>query len=268
MLPPHLRAILKHIDETIDKTDRGADDRSKRADDLQKAVVGAIQSFVDEFKSYQAKQDGAEESKLRRENWTIGALVVTAVVTVALAGVAWLQWGTLEKTDHTLRAGQRAFVFVKQGAWTTGKKVGDEVNRSLAVVWENNGNSQTRDMRVSLWCPRPSAFETVDPITSGRSPEISNVNRLLGPKQSVWGGVCHYSTTELENIRSKRLPWFVAAKATYFDIFGEPHVTEYCSTILNLEGDFRDPNVVPTNDAVGCDAHNCADDECKNPNEK
>src|ERR1700761_338680 len=107
--------------------------------------------------------------------------------TGALAVLGFLQWRTLEKTDHTARSGQRAFVFVKQSNdhWTTAWQEGGTIQRSFYIEWENNGNTQTRDMKVMLFCPRPSVFDTADPITS-KSVVTVAASRLLGPKQSVW----------------------------------------------------------------------------------
>jgi hypothetical protein len=188
---------------------------------------------------------------------------ILALGTVALAIVAVFQWLTLEKTDHTLRAGQRAFVFVNRpvSSWTAARKVGSETVRSFYVEWENNGNSQAKNLRVALWCPRPSAFDIVDPITANKTPSVE-APRLLGPKQSVWGGVCNYRASELESVRDQSIPMFVAARAVYSDIFGEDHVTEFCAQVTSLAGDFQKIEGVPTNDLSSCPKHNCADDEC------
>lgn len=170
----------------------------------------------------------------------------------------------LKKTDDTLRAGQRAFVFVKfqPDHWTVAKKVGSETVRSFFIEWENNGNSQAKDLTVFLWCPRPSALNVVDPITAKSAPTVE-APRLLGPKQSVWGGYCNYRASELEDVRDHSVPMFIAAKAVYLDIFGEKHTTEFCTQIINLAGDLQNIGSVPTNDLVGCPKHNCADEECE-----
>src|SRR5258708_23551475 len=101
MLPLHLRIIVKQINETIDKAESRADDRSKRTNEAQKEVAIAVQSLADEFKAYEAKQGEAERRKNRRENLTIGSLIGTAAITLALAIIGGLQWLTLAKTDET-----------------------------------------------------------------------------------------------------------------------------------------------------------------------
>jgi hypothetical protein len=64
-------------------------------------------------------------------------------------------------------------------------------------------------------------------------------------------------------VREQSIPMFIAAKAVYSDIFGEWHVTEFCTQIVSLQGDFESLQTVPTNDLISCPKHNCADDECK-----
>jgi hypothetical protein len=133
MLPPHLRTIIKQIDQAVDKAESGADDRSRRADKAQQEVVVAIQGLANELKAYQAKQGDAEQAKNRRENLTISSLIVTAIVTVALAIIGGLQWHTLEKTDRTLRntlvANNRAWIWA-------------EITVASDLTYEPNGDAK------------------------------------------------------------------------------------------------------------------------------
>jgi hypothetical protein len=193
----------------------------------------------------------------RFTGWLVAWTALLFAATVISAGILW-------KTDQTLRAGQRAFVFVKfsDSHWSQGWTVGNDTLREYYIEWENNGNSQTKDLKVSLFCPRPNAFDKEDPITSNKTPAVATP-RLLGPKQSVWGGVCYYLASELESIKAQRLPMFVAARATYRDIFDESHITEYCVQITDLDGDFKTVGGRITNYSHGCAAPNCADEECR-----
>jgi hypothetical protein len=220
---------------------------------------------------YEARKNAAEAEQDKQRWWfnksdpmakLTGWLVAfTGLLVIATVGTIWV----LKKTDDTLRAGQRAFVFVKRpiSSWTAAKKIGDETVRSFYIEWENNGNSQAQYLKVTLWCPRPSAFDTIDPITADSKYDVAEAPRLLGPKQSVWGGVCNYKASELTRVREQSIPMFIAAKAVYSDIFGEWHVTEFCTQIVSLQGDFESLQTVPTNDLISCPKHNCADDECK-----
>src|SRR5260221_13783385 len=152
MLPPRLRTIINQINQAIDKTESGADDRSKRAHEAQKEVVIAIQSLADEFKTYQEKQENAEGGKRRREKWTIGSLVVTAFVTIALAYIAWLQAGISDRTDKTLHdtlvAANRAWISV-DGIAATGEIAGKE-DIVVRVFFTNGGKRPATKIKNSF----------------------------------------------------------------------------------------------------------------------
>jgi hypothetical protein len=192
----------------------------------------------------------------------VWATIAIAVPTAALVVVAWFQWCTSEKTDQTLRAGERAFVFVRhQGSqWTAAKTMSNQIVRSFIVEWENSGNSQTKNLTVDLYCIPPQAFVTANPIGILDKPTLT-ADRLLGPKQTIWGGVCNYTVDQLNLAKDKGYHLYVGAKANYFDIFDARHVTEYCIEITNISGQFEDMSVIPQGDLNNC-GRNCADSEC------
>jgi hypothetical protein len=76
------------------------------------------------------------------------------IFTAALVGVSVLQWRTLDRTDDTFRAGERAFVFVTHNSvgWQRAEMINGEPVRQYPIVWENSGNSPTRDLVVKLYC--------------------------------------------------------------------------------------------------------------------
>jgi hypothetical protein len=185
------------------------------------------------------------------------------IFTGILCIVGLLQWCTLEKTDDTMRAGGRAFVFVKQspGQWTTPRKIGNEIVHSWHIEWENSGNSQTKELILELYCVRPQKTSVADPISAYGKPTVTT-QMSLGPKQTTWGGVCNYRAGELESIRTNEMHLYIGARATYFDIFDAPHVTEYCTEIIDLTGTFDDLSQRPDNRLRNCVMRNCADKEC------
>jgi hypothetical protein len=171
---------------------------------------------------------------------------VLAIATIGLTIVSFLQWRTLEKTDETWRAGERAFVFVTHNiaGWQQAKVVNGIINRTYPTVWENSGNSPTRDLVVELYCPEVQ--QSVVPKANG-----------LG--RSVWLQCCRVDP------RSRQ--WdhlYIAAVADYFDIFDAHHRTETCFEIFNLSGNLADLTVVPQYDFSNC-GRNCADKECDKP---
>jgi hypothetical protein len=190
---------------------------------------------------------------------------ILALATFGLVYVSWLQSRTLDKTDETFRAGERAFVFPKQigTIWTPAQVKNGVTYRSVPLEWENNGNSQSKRLIIELNCPRPTWSIEENPMkisdgNFGKSP------RMIGPKQTIIGGTCGYSDNELKTVQNSGKHLYIAAKATYDDIFGDPHVTEYCGEIVNITGDVSAANVTPQNDTQIC-GRNCADEECKKP---
>jgi hypothetical protein len=197
---------------------------------------------------------------------------VLAFGTIALAVLAYYQWCTLENSDQTLKetldatkASQRAFVYVRTlpNSWLGTELAGTTIKRRYTVELENSGNTQTKNLVVSLYCPHPRPEVKEDPITANGNPLVRS--RLLGPKQTVWAGVCEYPTEELEDVRDNKTDMFIAMIARYDDIFNKPHVTEYCVKIVNLNGDFKNAGETPKNNLAACEKHMCADDECAKP---
>jgi hypothetical protein len=93
-----------------------------------------------------------------------------AVATLLLVVVGWLQYSTLEKTDKTLRAGQRSFVFLKEvKPYQLGS--GDHTEWYFLLTWENNGTTQTRNLTIKVSCERPYDFKY-------------QFSTALGPKQT------------------------------------------------------------------------------------
>ena len=74
---------------------------------------------------------------------TIGIVLATGVS----CGVAYLQWHTLEKTDRTLRAGERAFVYLEAVPIS---QVGD--SWYFMPVAANNGTTQTVEFTYIASC--------------------------------------------------------------------------------------------------------------------
>lgn len=105
----------------------------------------------------------AWEGKIKEPLTVFTALL--AVATVALAFVAGLQWDTLEKTDHTLRAGQRAFVFLNGITMTEHPVQPTGYEWYFTASIENNGSTQTKGLFHRLSCvQRPSISEIWAPL--------------------------------------------------------------------------------------------------------
>jgi hypothetical protein len=192
---------------------------------------------------------------------------VLALATAALVYVSWLQQRTLDKTDETFRAGERAFIFPAQNnvAFQPAKTIDGKVIRAYPIVWENSGNSPTVNLVIETYCLDSLPLAEKNPITVLHNP-TAHVQRLLGPKQTTWGGVCNYSAEQFDMVRDNGYHLYIASKADYFDIFDNHHYTEACFEFVNLSKDdkFEDVKVTPQGGINNC-GRNCADKECEKP---
>jgi hypothetical protein len=168
----------------------------------------------------------------------------------------------------TMRAGERAFVFPAQNnvAFLPDTKTIDgKIIRQYPVVWENSGNSPTVNLVIKTYCPNPLPLSEANPITLLPNP-TTDVQRLLGQKQTTRGGACIYSAEQLDMVRDSGYHLYIVATENYFDIFDKHHYTETCFELLNFSKDdkFEDVNVNPRGDVNNC-GRNCADSECDKP---
>jgi hypothetical protein len=187
---------------------------------------------------------------------------VLAIATIGLAIVSFLQWRTLDITDETWRAGERAFVFLKQNdaQWQPAQTADGGIVRFFPVVWENSGNSPTSRLIFETHCPLIQQSVAQNPTQlPGNSSGL--VHKLLGPKQSIWSGECGYFAESLNFVRDKGYHLYITSTADYYDISDAHHRTEACFEIVGLSGNFEDLQAVPHNSFTGC-GRNCADKEC------
>jgi len=189
---------------------------------------------------------------------------ILALATLALVVISILQWLTLDRTDQTFRAGERAFVFVTHSreGWQRAEKINDEIVREFPVVWENVGNSPTRGLLIKLYCPDVQPFAVTNPVSlPGKTEQMS---ATIEPKQTTWGGSCFYSNLQLKLVKNNEYHLYVIAMADYFDIFDEHHKTESCFELAEMSGNLDDLDAQPHGRLRYCE-RNCADKECDKP---
>lgn len=126
-------------------------------------------------------------------------------------------------------------------------------------MWENSGTSPTRDLVVRLYCPPLGPLTIKNPNAAIDKGTLLPL--LLGPKQSSWGGTCNYSAKQLSMVRDNGYHLYIAAMATYFDIFDAPHKTEACIELSSITGDLENMDATLRTSLSTC-GRNCADKEC------
>jgi hypothetical protein len=174
------------------------------------------------------------------------------IFTFLLVLVAALQWRTLEKTDATLRAGQRAFVFLD------GIQMTQHPIQPQGYIWyftasiQNNGATQTKDLVHRLACKKAPS-----------NSEIQSAHSVLGPKQIDGAGACFWPADQLARIWQTQEHIFMMGDATYYDVFGDYHVTRFCRDIL-VESDPRVGTGIMQQVTATCpERPDCTDKECE-----
>jgi hypothetical protein len=165
MLPPYLKAIIKQINEAIDKAQRRTDDRHKRTDETNREIAAAINEIKNEFNSDQVKRDNAESGKTRRENQTVLSLFANVAVTFAIlvvsvgqlcvymrqAAIMGTQTGILDQQIKISAATQRAIVTVSGIKAVAVKDISGAIKSwNLIADIANRGNSTTKNLRYVI----------------------------------------------------------------------------------------------------------------------
>jgi hypothetical protein len=193
---------------------------------------------------------------------------ILATATVGLGLLAGLQWQTLEKTDHTLRSGQRGFAFVKSTWWRPYARQSGLVWWALPE-WENSGNTPIMHVDIELSCPSfdGSGQDVFDPYVlkrvMDRTGKTYRLNTQIGPKQTKFGGNCEFAVGDMQSIQDSKKTQYVIAQATYEDIYGEAHSTRFCERIYNIKGALAVADKAIEVASIPCVRYNCSDDDCK-----
>ncbi len=178
-----------------------------------------------------------------------------------------------EINRKALDAVQRPFMFVKDVEFV---KFVDSLNFHIRIIWENGGNTSTKDLTIENGClfsdtPVSDPYNTPETTFWGTtSPrQLNKYQMFVGPKQSTYAFGCLMPSffvainQTLRNILSDKQHFYLVGKAEYRDTLNPSylHVTEYCRIVIRLALDDKLSSM--TGDTLPCPEHNCADEECK-----
>jgi hypothetical protein len=155
--------------------------------------------------------------------------VVTAVVGAISAGVAYIQWKALLRTDSTTReaftAVQRPFIIANSL---------DAIQElpaywSFRTVLENTGSTPTKNMTVtssvsfSVPLLPDSPSDPMELSVRADEPYPSVTDHFVGPRGKVGIDAVSLSSKILEEMAEQRADFFVYGIARYNDQFAETH---------------------------------------------
>jgi hypothetical protein len=211
---------------------------------------------------------------------TAVATLLLVVVTGLLAWIAYWQWETLEKTDETNRAVNRAVV--------SGKAV--QISQDMPIYWnfrpifENTGNTKTESMEVFIdYIFDPAEANDTAPATrrkplyTPRDPEdvyeekrqtTPTISRIpLNAKSVTASGSASFTMSHIDDMAKKRADGYVYGFVRYQDVFkgSQEHISKFCFVVQPVKtGDS------PTRITSGlCRYWNCVDEkECADHKKK
>ncbi len=192
------------------------------------------------------------------------ATAVIALFTIALVLVSWLQSRLIGKQIKLARdefnTTARAFVFIESITPTISLYSDDPSHRenplpqihrpdlfvtyfALQAKWKNAGNTPTRKMKIRF---NRRFFENGMPPDfdiASALPDLGERNFFLGPHAVEGGEVITTNPTQVNALINQGMPIFdsdpsifVFGRATYEDIFGEPHFVEWCYKVRLWSG--------------------------------
>lgn len=174
--------------------------------------------------------------------WLTAALVVTSVLSIV---VLYSQWRTFEKTDRTLREGERAFVYIT-GVNFFRFPAGGANAWYIVPEATNNGTTQTVNMTYNLGC------NTI--VTA-------NVKISFGPKEASGIGGCLF---DLAAVWRRHEFARISGMIFYQDVFSRSHVTIFCRnvTIQADPAQARNMGDLSQTTEFCPDVLDCSDKEC------
>jgi hypothetical protein len=180
---------------------------------------------------------------------------VLAISTVALTYIGWLQQYTLEKTAETLRAQERAFVYV------------DTINTSYAndgTLWvmpvvKNSGTTPATGIALRTnWIQFqesiPTGYAYSDFDANGIPTIIPKFGAaIIAPQSTVFAPSAIIPKALIDLVKNGYRHLMVYGSIRYTDKFGQTHITRYCNYV----------NLTPLINSPQCDNYVCSDTDCK-----
>jgi len=214
-----------------------------------------------------AAVDAIAEANLRLTRWLVIWTAVLAIVAGVTAGVGYVQWKALLKTDGTTReaftAVQRPFIIA----------TGLAASQDLPAYWtfqttlENTGSTPTKNMTVTSAVSFSVPVLPDSPDDPGELKKVSNdayptvTDHFIGPHGKVAVDAISLITKTLEEMADRRADFFVYGIARYNDQFAETveRLTKFCFVVRPYKG----PSGLTLQNRGLCHHWNCGDEDCQ-----
>jgi hypothetical protein len=207
------------------------------------------------------------------------ATVVIAIFTIILGiftiSLAHSTDKAASVAEQALKKLERAFIYNSKIEWKgflrEGAPWGDDVGWIFTVEWHNNGATQARRFLNHFnWEVFLNDFDSdLPPDFSFRDMGRAAAGATyIAPKHRTLSEHLPITADILAAVSVNQLRLFVWGWATYEDIFGAPHETQFCFELDRIDGDPYDiPRAQDAKPEIFfnfrvCGRHNCADEDC------
>lgn len=218
------------------------------------ASWGIVQAHRDTHKALNdaritAGQQHADTlTALAKTDDTIAALNAQVVETRRLANTA----GDTEKRQL------RAYISASEvHVFPTTDKNGGNLHWWIFAMWQNSGQTPTRRLSFTTDC---ITIREDDPVRVVDRSIASEGNRDAPPKAALSAGSCSLSTSQIVKQLSQGLVGGIRSTVEYYDIFGDWHQSQQCTTVKFI-GDYMVANP-DVQRVIGICSKNCEDEEC------
>lgn len=204
----------------------------------------------------------------------LGLAIAIFAVTATQCSVSDAQWQAMIESNKITKAGysagNRSFVIsdsvqiITYGAHDPDDKDGSNQIWIVTPIIENTGNSPTKfltfstDVKIGATPMTAEEFEKLNPYGEAFS------SSTIGPKSEITGSFGFLRPPQLSQLMQRKAWVGYAGVVRYHDVFGEPHLTEFCFNTVFVPINFSSfPVGQPIKlKSVPCMRHNCSDDEC------
>jgi hypothetical protein len=239
-------------------------------------------STADKAEHHMAQEgnsDALAQANLGLTRWLVrwtAALAIVGIATVVVggitAGVAYVQWKALVKTDNTTReaftAVQRPFII----ATDLDAVQGQPPYWTFRTILENTGSTPTKNLTVTssvsfsvpILPDSPTDPAELSPQTTEPYPTVSDY--FLGPHGKATVDAITLISKTLEDMADQRADFFVYGIARYNDEFAETQErsTKFCFVARPFKG----PNGLSLHNRSLCHHWNCGDEDCERDKRK
>jgi hypothetical protein len=207
---------------------------------------------------------GGAAQRYQSRKFEYSALIVAGLAFIASAASAgfsgWQAWIARD----TEIVSNRAVVISNTIRFISYDEPKEDRRWQMSVVLENVGNTPTKNLRfadqMGLCVLQPP--DSIGNVFPWEHPPSTNKHALIGPKSDINGRTIEGHEVNIVDCL-EAIDSFGLIK--YQDIFGYPHLTEFCTYIYSIES-FK---TYPAGQSIRapafpCPHHNCTDEECGN----